>query len=495
MDGVSSAQEVRDDNRSLSLLFGNGMAPDGLEVYRRSRQMPTAERYEYLLNCVLPEHSNRIRLAVDYLPTNPSPPVAETYGTSEPPLMHPSSENRRPSGGVLISPAIELVKAAQKTGKLKGLQRAISLRTASEIEQSKSRFALQILIAWADKDWDSAARALTRFVAMVRESPDSDPERQPEMLVLWSSLSDPEAMDQVYDLLHLAFGYGIINRIYPDVSHRDRLFKRHLNWIKSRVDDRLNQAALEKTQGVPVTDSHPEHWVSVSRRTAATEGMGFPNPVWVKRGASVQKIAPHALDFLYYSLPLRGEFEIEADLSTFGYRDVRMGLGNHWIGPVATLNACEQGTFRQQQKNVLLDPPLPGIDEFMRVRIASRAGRQTFLINGREISSRPHGPASDPWLAIVSPWYGSGIVKDLRITGTPEIPAEIDLLADPDLPGWLTYFDKPDGGWRMETNQPQSTNLLVERRDEALDGSHRESLLRYCRPMLEDGVIEYEILL
>jgi hypothetical protein len=310
------------------------------------------------------------------------------------------------------------------------------------------------------------------------------------MAVLWSSLSDPEAMDQVYDLLHLAFGYGIVDLTHAHFSLRYFLFQRHLMGIKIQIDDRSNQAALEKTERV--SDSQPEHWVPVSRRTALTEGMGYPNPAWVGRGASVQKIAPHSQDFLYFSLPLRGDFEIEADLSTFSYRDVRLALANHWIGPVYTLKECEQGTFHRQGKNVVLNPPLPGIDDFMRVRIEARGGRQTFFINGREISSRPHGPASDPWLAIVSPWYGSGIVKDLRITGSPEIPAEIDLLGDADLPGWVDYFDDSDGNWRMEANAAQSTKVLVGRFDAELRGSHQESLLRYCRPMLEDGVIEFE---
>ncbi|MCA9072112.1 MAG: hypothetical protein KDA84_24455, partial [Planctomycetaceae bacterium] len=122
---TASAQELRNDRRSLSLLFGGGTAPNPLEVYRRSRQMPEMERYEYLLNCVLPESSNQIRLAVDYLPTSPSPPIWEKYGILEPPLIHSPSENRRPSGGVLISPAVELVKVAQQSGKLKELQKAL----------------------------------------------------------------------------------------------------------------------------------------------------------------------------------------------------------------------------------------------------------------------------------------------------------------------------------------------------------------------------------
>lgn len=490
----SSAQEVSDDRRSLSSLFGESLTPDALEVYRLSRQMPIQKRYEYLRKCVLPAHSNRIRLSIDYLPTNPSPPVLEKYGARESPAILDETDQRTSSGGVIVSPAIELVESARQMGELGVLQELIAQRTSSEIEQLKSQLALQIMIAWADEGFDIASQGLTRFVSVVRESPDSDLERQPEMAVLWSSLNDPESMDQVYDLLHIVHGYGIVDQTHSDLSLRNRLFKIHLSWVKSQIDDRLNQEAQEKTQ--PVADSSPESWIPVSRRTARTEGMGYPTALWIRRGPSVHKIAPHDLDFLYYSVPLRGEFEIEGGLSTFSYRDVRLGLGNYWIGPVFSLDECEQGTFHRQTENVVLDQPLLEMNEFMRVRIEARAGKQSFFINGREISCRPYGPSSDPWVSIISPWYSSSVVENLRITGSPEIPAEIDLLLDPELPGWLPYFHESEAGttcgWQIESDESSSNNILIGRVNEELHGSHQESLLRYCRPMLEDGVIEYE---
>ena len=42
-----------------------------------------------------------------------------------------------------------------------------------------------------------------------------------------------------------------------------------------------------------------------------------------------------------------------------------------------------------------------------------------------------------PWIAIRSPHQANGAVRNVRITGKPEVPTEIYLTATPDLPGWM----------------------------------------------------------
>ncbi|MCA8998915.1 MAG: DUF1583 domain-containing protein, partial [Planctomycetaceae bacterium] len=96
-----------------------------------------------------------------------------------------------------------------------------------------------------------------------------------------------------------------------------------------------------------------------------------------------------------------------------------------------------------------------------------------------------------------------GTAEDVRITGAPRIPDRLSLLDSPDLPGWLPYFEDSAGGlgatWTLETPEGefferlfQSNQELVGRRTHRYEGVMRESLLRYYRPMVEDGTISYE---
>jgi hypothetical protein len=81
-------------------------------------------------------------------------------------------------------------------------------------------------------------------------------------------------------------------------------------------------------------------------------------------------------------------------------------------------------------------------------------------------------------------------VRNLRITGDPQIPEELNLSTLPDLTGWVSYYDEPLTGdnraWEKRGEE------IIARAFTDLPGSKQESVLQYHRPMLEDGEIEYE---
>ena len=81
------------------------------------------------------------------------------------------------------------------------------------------------------------------------------------------------------------------------------------------------------------------------------------------------------------------------------------------------------------------------------------------------------------------------------ITGEPIVPEQVNLTALPDLPGWASYFGEtvatPAGQWQ-QLGDLEHGGGIVGRRDPRAPGSLLERLLRYNRPMFEDGTIEYE---
>lgn len=484
-----NAGESRSDHRPLSQLFGESAAPDAMEVVRVARQLPPEERYRYLLKQVLPEDSNTIRLTVDYLPTSPSPPVLEMYGADESPLITVSDENRRASGGVLISPSIELVKAARQVGKLEELREEILQHSSNDVEQIKAQLAIQILIGWTVEDSDRAGELLNQLNGIVRSSQVVDFDRSPESVVIWSGLSSAATRTQVYDLLYLLY-----EQIHtPGMHHRER-FKRHISSLKFQIDQVLD---AEAPDGPGVSGQLSlNQWKPVSRQTAESRGEGFPGASWVSGRASARKITCHDDDYLYFASPLNGDFEIEGYLTPYDLREIRLAVGGYWAGSRFTLNECENGFFRHLLPIQTLVEPMTNTNSLLRARVVVRNGVRTTYINGREIYERSHGADADPWIAIYCPWNTSGTAENLRITGSPEIPTEIDMISSSDLPGWLPYFGESAGGadtdWRLIASEAENSHVLIGRSFPELRGAHQESLLRYHRPMLEDGTIEYE---
>ena len=119
-----------------------------------------------------------------------------------------------------------------------------------------------------------------------------------------------------------------------------------------------------------------------------------------------------------------------------------------------------------------------------------RDGKCTTFFNGRQMHERTLRKEHDPWIAVRGTPYRFCGVRAVRITGDPTIPETISLSSLSDLPGWLPYFSEPYVG--PDRHWSQTAGVITGRTEPVLAGQAVERLLRYHRPMLEDGVIEYD---
>ncbi len=251
-------------------------------------------------------------------------------------------------------------------------------------------------------------------------------------------------------------------------------------------------------------------WIPVSRMIAETRGAGYPQPQWQSQPGKVFHAVCHDQDSLYYRSPLSGQFTVEADATAFAFRDIHLGYGSYWVGPYWDLKFMVQGDFRGDQKSIPIRPPLTRMFDTMRVRMDVTDEKAVLFVNGRLADTQQLQAPGDPWLSIHSWWYTNGTVSNLRITGKPVIPETVSLLT-PGLDGWVAYYDESVGGqnanWLSRpgvkstlhagrfgtTNPPESDDReLYSRRRDDLSQTFTELLLRYHRPMIEDGTIEYE---
>jgi hypothetical protein len=140
------------------------------------------------------------------------------------------------------------------------------------------------------------------------------------------------------------------------------------------------------------------------------------------------------------------------------------------------------------------------------VKLAVQSGTLTFFVNGKEIASQRLPTNAEPWLAI-QPGSGNqtSMVQSLQIVRAPEIPRELALSASASLDGWSAMYygetisataerpatlqssdEEPSSNWSKNADE------IVAGKRPNCEGSYRESLLQYHRPLLEDGEVEYE---
>jgi hypothetical protein len=236
-----------------------------------------------------------------------------------------------------------------------------------------------------------------------------------------------------------------------------------------------------------------KQWAPVSHLTAESRGQGLPPSYWNWDGQQASKVSGHSQDYLMFRSPLQGNFEIECEVSSTNWQEMELLVAGRWIGTYWNRTAFEIGNVRVQRPRVSLKKPMSKFQEWSRYRVVVRDGVYSMFFNGRKLHEEQIGDTYDPWIAIRSEARSLGAVRDLRITGHPVVPESVDLAETKALPGWAPYYPEAvsdDGDWRQESDE--GVFGIVGRRKPELAGSFNESLLSYHRPMLEDGVIEYE---
>ena len=453
-------------------------------VRERASQLGKEARFRYLLGWVLPgENKPGFRLAGDFTPTNPPP-----RGRDEQTLH--SDASRIQVGGDVVSPALDLIDLAKELKVLDKLRARVEEIEVGvdDSQQQRARVALLYLIDVARDDEEAAQADFGQLFDLFRESDHYlVSQRWPETLSLCRGVHYPPTREIVSEFLHL------VNDMYSSDVRRWRttalpMWHNHFfSLLGTHKYYQANQAARERFTAAP----RLKNWSPVSLATSQTRGEGQPRPHWQWSDKQVDKLSGHHhFDYLMYRIPLRGNYEVECDLTLYGWRDTQLLIAGTWVTPHWDRMSYEIGTFRGQKQRRELKSKLGHTDPFVRVRAVVRDGVRTTYYDGRKLNEEPLPAEPDPWLAIRSWSRYHGAVRDVRIAGNPIIPDEVKLAALANMPGWISYFEDtvgPAGDWRHDGD-----NGIVGILKPQLAGLFKEGLLRYQRPMLEDGTIEYE---
>ncbi|MEQ9408941.1 MAG: DUF1583 domain-containing protein [Fuerstiella sp.] len=511
--GMAESPQATAHQRVLHSIFSEQILRQNvLAISRRAAELPPAERFEFLSRWVMPNAARRtLRLHSDFAPVNPAPPVAAML------------RRAREEDGPLISPALELISVAGRLNRLEQLQDAVPEPDITDIGQQKAVAAFRAAIAVQQNDFAAAETAMNQLRQLAATNAVVFAERWPEAIAVWQASIHPQTRAVARDLAFLLY-----EQARNGQGPRSERWHRHVYALKQHLETEIDGDMAKTAEGVEdvseagtakVRSGSLLHWHPMSRTTAETRGVGYPEAAWRLRTGEVQHVAGHDQDYLVWSIPLTGDFTVEADLTTFGYKDIHLGFGNLWAGPGYDHKSCLNGNFRRDFASRKIDPPLTQTGDWMRARLVVQDGRRRSLINGRIVFEAEQDSGGDPWLAVHSGWYTGGTVRNLSVTGEAVVPETILLASRLKLPGWLPYFDEStgqaDSDWRwvadpesgkdaaaaadsipnnpiVEEEPSTGSGVIVRRHLTHLSGIRFESLLRYHRPMVEDGVIDYE---
>lgn len=491
-DQVQPAVGVRS---ALGAIFADEhVAQEALQIHDQALKLDEAARFELLSAWVLPSNDHpTLRMQCEFTQTCPAPMFDRT-GTAQ--TEKSDSYRGQFTGGDLVSPAMDLVEVAARLNRLDEIQSVVDQWRGTSTEDEKSRIVFRLLIAIAKKDAGVAELQMREILTLSASSPGAAREPHPEAVAVWAA-SDFDATRELARELALPLHQSAWAGTPPRNERWIRqIFGRHF-----RLEESL--ASAKSISDVQSQQPSLKSWVPVSRMTAETRGAGYPLAIWRVGNGVSKHLAGHHDDYLYFASPLTGHFSVVADLTTFDFRDIHLAFGGHWAGPSYDLKNCATGMFRREGEAIPVNPPLTRMLDSMRIRMVVGDGTRTTFANGRKIHEQPHGRNDDPWLSIHSSWYTHGSVRNLRVLGDPVIPDEV-MLITPDLAGWAGYFDEsvgvqnadwfvtPSQGAEGKQDEDSREMELISRRRSARDGTFSQSLLRYHRPMIEDGTIEYE---
>ena len=182
-------------------------------------------------------------------------------------------------------------------------------------------------------------------------------------------------------------------------------------------------------------------WTSAPALSQFTRGTSIPASQWVQASGRVTNTVSHGDDYLYFAIPMRGTFPVECDLSAFNWSEVRPCVAAQWVSPVDDHKNFELGNLRVTRQWRPIAPPLTRISDSLHMRSKVTEQQITTSVNERVIHQHELTANHDPWVALRSGAMQEGWASNVRITGTPEIPATIEMTATTELESWVPYCD------------------------------------------------------
>jgi hypothetical protein len=448
-------------------------------VLRQAQDLPPEQAYDLLQTWVLPnENHSLFQMAGEFTPADPAPPVT--------PKPLPAGR-RVASGGDLEAPALELVLLAKKLGKLDEL--ADRIEQAKEPALTRGRLAMLAMVRAAQERDELARKALEELGRLIAPLPMNEPiwRRWPELLAANGTMHRPALRQAALALLDIQVKKleESIVRLIP-LSDRDPWLA-HVRQTRAAVQV-LGSSSPHRPFG---DDPGLKFWDIVSHTSDKSRGLGAPRTHWSVGDGVVQHYPGRSHDHLYLRTPLRGDFEVSCELTSFGWREAHLAYGGLRLDLAPTWKRFNLYSFARLIRGTDIDPPLADLGPWYKFRLAVHGETYTVHINDRKLCEEPLTFNADPWLMLHAEHSNTAGIRNLEIRGTPRVPESLKLSASADLACWLSY-DESDWRKRGEEITDDGARPVQDPDQPPRPRTWQEKALHYHRPLLEDGEVDYD---
>ena len=393
-------------------------------------------------------------------------------------------DGQRALGHFVLPTYIEMLNAiAREIGQPKLTKELETKASASTDLDRRGRLALLALVRAEQGQDDQAKAALAALKPLLEAVSPEDPEseRWPELVAVAGVLGRPALRESAKALTDVL----VDGQIRKDHKAVGETWKLHASQVAALLG---HPDSARPTIG---PDLGLLAWSRVTHSRGRSRGTGAPLPLWSLKDQALTHLPGHDRDFVYLRTPLRGDFEVSGEVP--GGRPIHLAYGGLAVGLAPDGKEVEVTPIGGPSRRIALDSPIKRDEGKHRVKLTVKDASLLVSLDDRKLFEQGLPARPDPWLALYQPAGETGSIRNLKLEGDPTVPDHLDLSDQPDLLGWLTDVEADS-----EPNAP-SDPAWEKRGDEVFGrlvkdaaGSKQESLLRYHRPMLEDGEVAYE---
>lgn len=482
---------TREERHAYSRVIDEKFQVEAVEdILAETRTLTSDDRHHSLAKWVLPNDEHvQLRLYGTFTNSNgvPSHDVIQTELTGTAGSRPGSS--RVYASPELEAPVLDLIRIAKETGRLDDLRSHAEPQTDDDSVQKRSRLALRLLIEIAAGQVEEAKISLRQMIELLPTLTvvSSTAERWPELVAGYSGLNHPELRSETLPLMTAVLDQYRKKPLDPTWEARLVALRDHC------------QSLLQAGQVPPVGGTSPRKQWTFSRVERADSHSWAPAARWSFENGSASHLAGEGDGYAHFQSPLRGSFTIEAEVTTRRWTETNLMYHANWAGPHYSKSVINLGTLLSKSEGPKLEPVLDFEDQ-CRLKLEVKSNKANWFINEREVHETLLPEKPDPWLAIMTPGQSSGRASYVRISGMPEIPEELELSDNENLAGWTaSLYGDPMGLGNQYGRKDSSLDAwkvasqeIVGKKFDRVRNQKRQSLLRYHRPMAEDGMVSYE---